>query len=102
MELGRAQLLERTTVQKGNEENESDRIGGGEKGRPCGVDSPDNKVADRRIEFFMRWFRARCKMSAAEAEEAQDAAGKEGVKDHLRCNLRVRVDILVSITFDRA
>jgi hypothetical protein len=41
-------------------------------------------------------------MSAAEAEEAQDAAGKESVKDHLSCNLRVRVDFLVSITFDRA
>ena len=41
-------------------------------------------------------------MSAAEAEEAKDAAGKESVKDHLSCNLRVRVDFLVSITFDRA
>ena len=32
----------------------------------------------------MRWFRARCKMSAAEAEEAQDAAEKEGVKGSLK------------------
>ena len=63
----------------------------------------NNKVAGRRIAFFMRWFRARRRMSAAEAKEAQDVAGKKSVEVDLTRNLRVGPRRLpVSITFDRA
>jgi hypothetical protein len=45
----------------------------------------------------MTWFRARRRMSAAEAV-AKEGVGKESVKAHLSRNLRV--DFLVSIIFD--
>ena len=59
-----------------------------------GIFMKNDKVADRRIEFFTRWFWARRRMSAAEAKEAQDVAGKKSVEVDLTRNLRVRVDFL--------